>query len=104
MTKYFFTGGTMPSADLLLHFQDDLALQRQWNINGKQYSRTLEAWLSRQDSHRSAIMPIMKVCTATSAYCASFQTCRAPYLNPAVMLPGNIRNSWYRMRNILGEW
>jgi cyclopropane fatty-acyl-phospholipid synthase-like methyltransferase len=61
MSKYFFTGGTMPSADLLHHFQDDVALQQQWAVNGKHYSRTLEDWLARQDSQRAAILPIMKV-------------------------------------------
>ncbi len=61
MAKYFFTGGTMPSADLLHHFQDDLALQQQWAINGTHYSRTLEGWLKRQDEQRADIMPIMEV-------------------------------------------
>ena len=61
MAKYFFTGGTMPSADLLHHFQDDLTLQQQWAINGTHYSRTLEDWLKRQDKQRATIMPIMEV-------------------------------------------
>ena len=51
----------MPSADLLHHFQDDLALQQQWAVNGTHYSRTLEDWLQRQDRQRAAILPIMKV-------------------------------------------
>lgn len=60
MTKYFFSGGTMPSMDLLLHFQDDLCLQRQWYVNGQHYSKTLEAWLQRQDAHRKELMPLFE--------------------------------------------
>ncbi|KAK9804356.1 hypothetical protein WJX72_008944 [[Myrmecia] bisecta] len=60
MARYFFSGGTMASADLLLHFQDDLAIQQQWWVNGQHYSRTLEAWLAKMDAHRKQIMPIME--------------------------------------------
>ncbi|KAK9837228.1 hypothetical protein WJX81_000114 [Elliptochloris bilobata] len=60
MAKYFFTGGTMPSADLLLHFQDDVVLERRWGLSGMHYSRTLEAWLARQDAQRADILPLME--------------------------------------------
>lgn len=60
MAKYFFSGGTMPSLDLLLYFQEHLAIERQWYVNGTHYSRTLETWLRNQDSHRGEIMPIFR--------------------------------------------
>ena len=60
MTKYFFSGGTMPSMNLLLHFQEDLAVQNQWYVNGTHYSKTLEAWLEKHDKEKKLIMPLFE--------------------------------------------
>lgn len=60
MTRYFFAGGTMPSMDLLLRFQDDLSVQRQWYVNGEHYSRTLEDWLRLHDAAKAQIMPLFE--------------------------------------------
>jgi cyclopropane-fatty-acyl-phospholipid synthase len=60
MSRYFFTGGTMPSASLLTHFQDDLRVSRQWWIDGTHYAHTARDWLDSLDASRSQIMPMLR--------------------------------------------
>lgn len=59
MSRYFFTGGQMPSHDLLLQFRDDLEPVTDWVINGIHYQKTAEHWLENMTRNREEIWPIL---------------------------------------------
>lgn len=68
MSKMFFTGGVMPSFDLLPRCQDSLELERAWKVNGRHYARTLEAWLHNADEREDEILAVLEgTCGSESA-------------------------------------
>jgi len=60
MSKYFFTGGIMPSDDLMFYFNDDLVVEKHWHVSGIHYAKTSEAWLMNMDKHKAKIMPLFE--------------------------------------------
>lgn len=59
MTRHFFSGGIMPSADLPLRTSGPLQIEQQWAWSGMHYARTCRAWLQQMDDRKSAVMPIL---------------------------------------------
>jgi cyclopropane-fatty-acyl-phospholipid synthase len=60
MGRYFFTGGLMPAADTLLHFQDDLALEDRKLYSGMHYAKTSRAWLDNMDARKRQVREAMQ--------------------------------------------
>lgn len=59
MGRHFFSGGIMPSHDLLTYFPDQLAVQKQWDVNGNHYAQTCRDWLNNLDTQKDELVQIL---------------------------------------------
>jgi cyclopropane-fatty-acyl-phospholipid synthase len=75
MSRRFFTGGTMPSADLLPRFDSHLVLERQWDVGGGNYARTAEAWLENMARNREEIVRVLGGRAAFNEWRVFFLAC-----------------------------
>jgi cyclopropane-fatty-acyl-phospholipid synthase len=60
IAQHFFTGGIMPSRELIREFSAIFELDREWTWNGRHYARTAEDWLANFDRNSAAIMGLFK--------------------------------------------
>ncbi len=60
IARHFFTGGVMPSHDLMREFGETFAVERDWRWSGVHYERTALHWLRNFDANRDAIRRIFE--------------------------------------------
>lgn len=95
MGRYFFTGGLMPSADLLRQFDRDLHVTKHWIWNGQHYQRTSEAWLDNLDRKRDKVMPILEQVYGTRDAARWFQRWRMFFLAVAELFGYRDGDEWF---------
>ena len=95
MARYFFTGGIMPSADLLPRFNRDLICQKQWKVNGTHYAKTLEAWLMNMDAARADLMPLFQETYGEADAVKWWVYWRIFFLSCAELFNYRDGNEWY---------
>ena len=60
IAQHFFTGGIMPSQDLILEFGDLFALDASWRWSGTHYRRTADHWLENFDRNAGAVDAVLR--------------------------------------------
>lgn len=60
MAEHFFKEGMMPSESLLSLTNNDMLVERFWRVNGRNYAKTLRAWLDRIDENSIDAIAILE--------------------------------------------
>lgn len=95
MGRYFFSGGTMPSDDLLFHYQRDLTLTRWWRWNGQHYERTSNEWLRRLDAARTEVWPVLEATYGREHAATWFMRWRLFFMACAELFGFRDGNEWW---------
>ncbi|KAL9587722.1 MAG: hypothetical protein Q9212_000013 [Teloschistes hypoglaucus] len=94
MSTHFFSGGTMPSADLLHYFQKDLTLAKQWWVSGKHYAKTCEDWLWKMTNNKSSIWPHLEATYGSDRASTWYQRWQIFYLACAELFAYEGGDTW----------
>lgn len=95
MSRTFFSGGIMPSADLPLRFGNDLQIDNRWHWNGKHYAKTCNAWLDLMDRNEATVMPTLVSCYGEQEARVWWQRWRMFFMACAELFAYDDGNEWY---------
>jgi len=101
MSKYFFTGGIMPSADIFEYFNDDFSVAKYWKVNGHHYARTCRHWLENHYKNKTKIINLFNnhYDDANKWY----QRWRLFFLACEMLFAYNQGNEWYVSHYLLEQ-
>jgi cyclopropane-fatty-acyl-phospholipid synthase len=95
MSRFFFSGGMMPSDDLPLRFQEKLKLLNLWRWDGTHYEKTANAWLANMDARADEIRPILEQTYGADATDMWRMRWRIFYMSCAELFGYNNGQEWW---------
>ena len=95
MSRHFFSGGIMPSADLPLRFPEHLSIEKRWHWNGQHYAKTCNAWLAKMDANEAAIKPVLANCYGEENASLWWQRWRIFFMACAELFDYDDGQEWY---------
>lgn len=94
MARHFFSGGLMPSHDLLERLPIPLQVEESAWIPGTHYARTCEAWLERLDASRDRVVALFEADLGRAEARASYNRWRIFFLACAELFAHKGGESW----------
>lgn len=94
MSKYFFSGGIMPSNHLFFYFNQSIKVDKMWVVNGQHYEKTANHWLANMDKHKAEIMPLFEKTYGAEQALKWFVYWRVFYMACAELWGYNKGNEW----------
>ena len=103
IAQHFFTGGIMPSHNLIRHVAEPFELEAEWRWSGTHYERTALDWIALYDANADAVEQVLR-----ATYGADWQLWRRRwrlfFLATAGLFGANGGQEWgvshYRLRPV----
>lgn len=94
MSRYFFSGGMMPSHDLIDHLDVPFEVDARWAVSGTHYARTSEHWLKNMDDRKSEVMAVLRETYGVEEAPKWFERWRVFFLACAELFAWDDGNEW----------
>jgi cyclopropane-fatty-acyl-phospholipid synthase len=101
MGRLFFSGGMMPSANLMERFDQSFRVSQTWQWSGRHYQRTAEAWLRNLDTNRQIVLDIFRDCYRAQDAARWLQRWRMFFLAVAELFGYAGGDEWFVVHHLM---
>lgn len=103
MGRHFFTGGMMPTHDLLANLKIPFEVDQTWALSGRHYALTARDWNEQLVSQRTHILDILTATYGASEALRWFNRWSLFFLGCQELFAHNDGNSWQVVHHRLGK-